>query len=110
MRYSILLLLFVQLIFLVNYSLGSSDGCGTISSITTNTVPISGKIKIFVIFAQFKDDDSASVEWPVNHFLIGRMTLLARMVRDHLHIIICHNILIQCRMVFFKLKVTYIIV
>ena len=68
MRYSILLLLFVQLIFLVNYSLGSSDGCGTISSITTNTVPISGKIKIFVIFAQFKDDDSASVEWPVNTF------------------------------------------
>jgi hypothetical protein len=60
--------LILQLFLLANNVYSSTDGCGTTSSVTTNSIPTSGTIKVFVVFAQFKDDSQASSEWSLNTY------------------------------------------
>ncbi|MEG8948174.1 hypothetical protein [Rosettibacter firmus] len=68
MKNFLLLFLLFQLMLITNYTYNSTDGCGTTGSITTNSIPTSGTIKVFVVFAQFKDDSQSSTEWPLNTY------------------------------------------
>ncbi len=45
------------------------DTCGTTGTITSNSIPLSGTIKVFVVFAQFKDDpNNEDNGWAKNEY------------------------------------------
>jgi len=51
-----LIVICLSLLFSSKLSAGVDDLCGTTSGITAPSIPLSGNIKIFIVFAQFKDD------------------------------------------------------
>ena len=55
-RIFIIILLSIGLTFSSNLQAAVDDVCGTTSGSSAPYLPTSGTIKVFVIFAQFKDD------------------------------------------------------
>ena len=47
----------------------SENNCGTTQNTNfTNLIPKTGTLRVFVVFVQFKDDDSSSTAWPKNQY------------------------------------------
>lgn len=64
-----LIVICLSLLFSSKLSAGVDDLCGTTSGITAPSIPLSGNIKIFIVFAQFKDDpDTNDNGWPRNSY------------------------------------------
>lgn len=59
-------LLYILLSSIPLYS--SESSCGTTSSVMTNSIPLTGTIRAYFVFVQFRDDSQASTEWPLNTY------------------------------------------
>jgi hypothetical protein len=69
MKSLILFIVFISIIYMCGNNYGSTEGnCQTIGSVTSNSIPTSGTLKVFVVFVQFKDDNYASDGWPLNSY------------------------------------------
>jgi len=69
MKSLILFIVFISIIYMCGNNYGSTEGnCQTVGSVTSNSIPTSGTLKVYVVFVQFKDDNYASDGWQLNSY------------------------------------------
>jgi len=66
---TVVLSFFLNVFFTNSLFASDDDVCGTTANITGNSIPTSGTIKVFIVFAQFLDDPNTTTNgWARNTY------------------------------------------